>query len=88
MLGIYKDLHYLEDLTYHDFRHEATSRLAKVYKREDLRRVTGHRDYKSLDRYYQPDPTELAMIAEEYELAQKSGVAVGDLQEPVAQAAE
>jgi len=26
----------------------------------DLRRVTGHADLKSLDRYYQPDLTELA----------------------------
>ena len=88
MQGIYKDLHYLDELTYHDLRHEATTRLAKVFKREDLKKVTGHKDYKSLDRYYQPDPTELAMIAEEYELAQKSGVAVEDLKEPVAHAAE
>lgn len=51
----------LEDLTFHDLRHEATSRLAKRYPNPlDLARVTGHKDLKSLDRYYQPDLTELA----------------------------
>ena len=51
----------LEDLTFHDLRHEATSRLAKRYPNPmDLKRVTGHLTLKSLDRYYQPDLTELA----------------------------
>jgi integrase len=47
----------LLDFTYHDLRHEATSRLAKRYKhKEDLMRVTGHRDLKSLNRYYTNPP--------------------------------
>ena len=51
----------LSDLTFHDLRHEATSRLALRYPNPmDLRRVTGHADLKSLDRYYQPDLSELA----------------------------
>ena len=51
----------LQDLTFHDLRHEGTSRLAKRYPNPlDLKRVTGHRDLKSLDRYYKPDLTELA----------------------------
>ena len=51
----------LTDLTFHDLRHEATSWLAKRYPNPmDLRRVTGHLTLKSLDRYYQPDLTELA----------------------------
>jgi integrase len=51
----------LADLTFHDLRHEATSWLAKRYPNPmDLRRVTGHLTLKSLDRYYQPDLTELA----------------------------
>jgi integrase len=51
----------LEDLTFHDLRHEATSRLAKRYPNPmDLKRVTGHLTLKSLDRYYQPDLSELA----------------------------
>ena len=51
----------LEDLTFHDLRHEGTSRLAKRYPNPlDLKRVTGHADIKSLDRYYQPDLGELA----------------------------
>jgi len=53
------------DLTYHDLRHEATSRLAKIFPNPlDLKRVTGHCDIKSLDRYYQPDMSDLANAAE------------------------
>jgi len=64
LTGLPKELGYLCDLTYHDLRHEATSRLAKIYKNPlDLKRVTGHRDLKSLDRYYQPDMSELAELA-------------------------
>ncbi len=51
----------LENLRLHDMRHDATTRLAKRYKNAlDLKRVTGHRKLASLDRYYQPDLTELA----------------------------
>lgn len=51
----------LEDLTYHDLRHEATSRLAKIFPNPlDLMRVTGHKDLKSLARYYHADASELA----------------------------
>ncbi len=65
MTGARKELGYLQDLTYHDLRHEATSRLALVYTNwPDLKRVTGHRDQKSLDRYYQPDLSKLAEQAE------------------------
>ena len=49
------------DLHFHDLRHEATSRIAKLFPNPlDLKRVTGHKDLKSLDRYYQLDLTELA----------------------------
>ena len=51
----------LTNLTFHDLRHEATSRLARYLANPlDLMRVTGHRDLKSLDRYYQPLMQELA----------------------------
>ncbi len=56
----------IEDLTFHDLRHIATSRLAKVYKNPlDLKRVTGHKDLKSLDRYYHTTAEELAAKAAE-----------------------
>jgi integrase len=43
----------IEDLTFHDLRHIATGRLALRYPNPlDLARVTGHRDLKSLMRYY------------------------------------
>jgi integrase len=57
----------LVDLTFHDLRHEATTRLAKFYKNPAiLKKITGHRGLKSLDRYFHPDLTE---IAETYEFA-------------------
>jgi len=50
----------IEDLTLHDLRHVATSRLAKLYPNPlDLKRVTGHKDIKSLDRYYHTTAQEL-----------------------------
>ncbi len=58
----------LKDLTFHDLRHEATSRLAKLLPNPlDLKRVTGHRDLKSLDRYYQPAPEDISRQIEEAE---------------------
>ena len=51
----------LKDFKFHDLRHEATSRLAKLYPNPlDLMRITGHKDVKSLNRYYQPDLSEMA----------------------------
>jgi len=51
----------IDDLTFHDLRHIATSRLAKIYTNPlDLKRVTGHKDLKSLDRYYHTTAEELA----------------------------
>jgi len=48
-------------LTFHDLRHIGTSRLAKLYPNPlDLKRVTGHKDLKSLDRYYHTTAEELA----------------------------
>lgn len=36
----------IDDLTFHDLRHIATCRLAKVYPNPlDLKRVTGHKDW-------------------------------------------
>jgi integrase len=54
----------IEDLTFHDLRHIATSRLAKLYPNPlDLKRVTGHKDLKSLDRYYHATAEELVAKA-------------------------
>lgn len=49
----------LNDLRFHDLRHEATSRLASVYAMHELARITGHKDTRMLLRYYHPDITEL-----------------------------
>jgi integrase len=54
----------LEDLTFHDLRHIATTRLAKLYPNPlDLKRVTGHKDLKSLDRYYHATAEDLVTKA-------------------------
>lgn len=51
----------IEDLHFHDLRHEATTRLStKLVNVLELAAVTGHRDLKMLQRYYNPSPTDLA----------------------------
>lgn len=50
----------IQDLTFHDTRHEATTRLAKKFHVLDLARITGHRDIKQLQTYYNPTAEELA----------------------------
>jgi integrase len=50
----------LVDLTFHDLRHVATSRLSKFYRNPlSLKLVTGHKDLKSLARYFHKTPDEL-----------------------------
>jgi integrase len=48
------------DLRFHDLRHEATSRLADIFEAHELAKITGHKDLKTLLRYYHPRPEELA----------------------------
>jgi integrase len=50
----------IEDLTFHDSRHEACTRLARKLDVLDLARMIGHRDLKSLMIYYNATPSELA----------------------------
>lgn len=51
---------FLEELTFHDLRHEATSRLADRLQMHELMRVTGHQDVRMLARYYHPRAEDLA----------------------------
>lgn len=48
------------DLTFHDTRHEACTRLARKIDVLDLAKMIGHRDLKSLMIYYNPTATEIA----------------------------
>ena len=51
----------LVGLRFHDLRREATTRLASRYPvHADLRRVTGHSNAATMERYYQPRPGDLA----------------------------
>lgn len=50
----------LPDLNFHDSRHEAICRLAKVFDVLDLARITGHRDINELLTYYHADAHALA----------------------------
>jgi integrase len=50
----------LIDLTFHDLRHEATSRLANTFALHELMKITGHSDSKMLARYYHPRAEDLA----------------------------
>lgn len=51
---------YFHDLRFHDFRHEATSRMAEVYSMHKLAKITGHSDSRMLLRYYHPRVDDLA----------------------------
>lgn len=51
---------FLADLTFHDLRHEATSRLAEKLQLHELMKVTGHKDTRMLARYYHPRAEDLA----------------------------
>lgn len=45
---------YFNDLKFHDLRHEAISRLAKIYEMHELATISGHADTRMLLRYYHP----------------------------------
>lgn len=50
----------IENMTFHDARHEAISRLAQKIAVLDLARMIGHRDLRSLMIYYNPTAEEIA----------------------------
>lgn len=50
----------IENLTFHDTRHEAITKLAKKLDVLELARMVGHRDPRSLMIYYNATPAELA----------------------------
>ncbi len=52
----------IDDMKFHDTRHEATTRLAQKLHVLDLARVTGHRDIKMLMKYYNKSAIELAEL--------------------------
>lgn len=51
---------FLVNFTYHDLRHEATTRLADKLQMHELMKVTGHSDARMLARYYHPKAEDLA----------------------------
>jgi integrase len=52
----------LENLHFHDLRHEATSRIAeRLDNILELSAVTGHKTVQMLKRYYHPRATDLAL---------------------------
>lgn len=54
----------IEDLHFHDLRHEATNRLFEAgFTIEQVALVTGHKDWKMLRRYTHPRPENLHAIA-------------------------
>lgn len=51
----------INDLHFHDLRHEATTRLAELFQINELAKITGHKDLKMLLRYYHPRAEDLAL---------------------------
>ena len=65
MTGLKKELGYLANLRFHDLRQESTTKLSELFPRNmDFMAVTGHRDTKSLKRYYNRRPEDLAAQAD------------------------
>lgn len=58
----YRDKAELSEITFHDTRHEAISRMAKKMAIQDLAKISGHKDLTMLMRYYNPTTRELADI--------------------------
>ncbi len=56
----YRLLTDIEDLTFHDTRHEATTRLADKFHMLELASITGHRNLNELLTYYNKTGAELA----------------------------
>jgi len=53
----------IEDLRFHDLRHEATSRIAeRVTDVHTLAKITGHKSLQMLQRYYHPRAKDLARM--------------------------
>lgn len=51
----------LQNLTFHDLRHEATSRLAGKLAMHELMKVTGHKTSRMVSLYYHPRAEDLAL---------------------------
>ena len=51
----------LKNLTFHDLRHEATSRLAEKLSMHELMKVTGHASSRMVSRYYHRRAEDLAL---------------------------
>lgn len=51
----------LQNLTFHDLRHEATTRLAAKLQMHELMKVTGHKTSRMVSRYYHPRAEDLAL---------------------------
>lgn len=56
----YRNKTTIENMTFHDTRHEAITRLAKKLHVLDLARMTGHRDIKKLMLYYNISAEDIA----------------------------
>lgn len=50
----------IDDLTFHDTRHEAITKLAKKLQVLDLARMVGHRDLRMLQIYYNKTAADMA----------------------------
>ncbi len=59
----------IQDLTFHDSRHEAITRLAKSHSPFDLARIVGHKDIKQLMTYYNKSAIDIAKAMREDESA-------------------
>jgi integrase len=58
--GVTPNEEFLINLTFHDLRHEGTSRMAEKLSMQELMKVVGHSDPRMVMRYYHPKTDDLA----------------------------
>lgn len=67
----------IQNLTFHDTRHEATTRLAKKFHVLDLARITGHKNINELLTYYDKSAEDMAKeLAENTATTSNSSAAI------------
>jgi integrase len=62
----------LIDYHFHDLRHEGTTRLASIFGLHDLMKITGHKDTRTLNRYYHPKAKDLALMMRNHNKSKES----------------
>lgn len=56
----------LDDLRFHDLRHEAASRMAQIFEMQHLQKILGHKTPAMTSRYYQQSKNDVSALADRF----------------------